>query len=325
MRLLFIFFFLSFLFLTDCSEINERLNVINCEYSMDKVEFVELHTPNLFTQADSLDNYSLYGGKFDVSILIDNPNNSAITIDRLDFDFLIDDKQVFQGIVEQQFQLDLQSQDILHIIFDFDGMQLGSAITNVIGDVANKNDMTYKLNGTIYLDTTVGTLSFPINVVKGTVATKTLWSNLLAFSFLFQDLEFDIGSLILPGTSADNPFGKADLTMKLAMYNPNGIELIQENIEGDLLLNDNKVLSSNSIAGNDILNPHSTGEHLIEFSIDGLELGIAAVDLVNSIANGEEMNLELIGNSFLHNNENTQQDTSFALDLEGTLNALGIK
>lgn len=100
---------------------------------------------------------------FDILMQVDNPNSVGLTLDRIDFDLLVDDRRVVQGFSNDGVRIPASGRGDVRL-----GARVGySEIRNLwdeIVDAVRGDRPDYRVQGTAYYRTPVGDLKLPFNV-----------------------------------------------------------------------------------------------------------------------------------------------------------------
>lgn len=146
-KILAIFCLVIIFSLIHCSQITQRLAILNCVYSFLDIEPVKMKTTSLDLK---------------LSIQIDNPNPADVILDKLGFDFFINDNKVFEGIMEKQMKIPNRSTSVLNHIIAISYLRAGAVIVTAI----KEKRASYRLTGKVYYNTPIGNLEFPVDIVK---------------------------------------------------------------------------------------------------------------------------------------------------------------
>lgn len=100
---------------------------------------------------------------FDFVLEVDNPNEVALRLDDVDFDLLINDRQVLQSVSRQGVRIPARGIGNVQLTtrLGYDGIR---SIWNEVVDVIQGQRARYEIRGTAYYDTPVGRLQFPLTV-----------------------------------------------------------------------------------------------------------------------------------------------------------------
>ncbi|MEK6375091.1 MAG: LEA type 2 family protein [Acidobacteriota bacterium] len=139
---------------TGCSTVQKALNIVNPSYSIRDVRpRVAIALP---LSASSIDL------EFDVGV--DNPNDVALRLDRLDFDVLINDNPVVSRVISDQgIQIPARGVGNVHLRtrVGYDNIR---NIWREVSDLINGNRARYQIRGNAYYNTPIGQMRFPVTV-----------------------------------------------------------------------------------------------------------------------------------------------------------------
>ena len=102
---------------------------------------------------------------FKLAIRITNPNGVDVVFDKLGFDFLVNENQIFSGLAEKQMTIPNNKSAVLEHTITISYLKVASSIIKAIRD----REAKYRLRGKAYFNTPVGELSFPVDIVKGKI------------------------------------------------------------------------------------------------------------------------------------------------------------
>ena len=144
-----IFFFVAIATFAGCSS----LNIINPTYSLRGVN------PRInFGIPPSLD--------LDLVVGVDNPNPVELRLDRFDFDLLINNNPVLNGVrSDQGIHIPARGLGDVHVLAHVNFNDLQTIYRQII-DVVQGNRATYQLRGNAYYNTPTGQLRFPVTVTR---------------------------------------------------------------------------------------------------------------------------------------------------------------
>jgi LEA14-like dessication related protein len=109
----------------------------------------------------SLVDYDLTNMTLNVEIKADNPNNIDAVIDRLDYSFSINDKVATTGTTARKITVKAEGTKTISTKLKVNYLNLGAAILEA---VKNKK-ADFRLEGTVYVDTPIGAITFPIDLL----------------------------------------------------------------------------------------------------------------------------------------------------------------
>lgn len=136
--------------LSSCAELVQRLAILNCKYAFEDIAAV---------------NIGLSALDIKLSIRIDNPNPSNVILDRLGFEFFINDGRIFQGVMGNRLEVPAKGSSVLDHIIRISYLEVGMAVIQAI----KEKSATYRLTGTAHFDTPLGQFSFPVDIARGKV------------------------------------------------------------------------------------------------------------------------------------------------------------
>ena len=145
---------LAVLSLGGCSSVAQALNIQNPRYTIRDVR------PNLSMalplSASAID--------LDFTLGVDNPNNVALRLDRIDFDFLINENPVLRSVSRDQ-RIDIPANGYGDVRLS---MRVGyneiRSMWREVADLIQGNRARYQLRGNAYFNTPIGTMKFPVTV-----------------------------------------------------------------------------------------------------------------------------------------------------------------
>jgi hypothetical protein len=127
--------------------IQQRIAVKNCQW-----DFVEA----------AAHSFSLTDMKVDLKISAMNPNQVEVVIDRLDLMLFINERQTVKADFAGT-SININQTKTLTTTLTVPYITVGMAII----DILRKNQpVKYRLDGTVYIDTRLGTFSFPITIYE---------------------------------------------------------------------------------------------------------------------------------------------------------------
>jgi LEA14-like dessication related protein len=139
---------------TGCSSVARALNIVNPRYSVSNIRpRIDIALP---LSASSID--------FDFDLGVDNPNSVALRPNRVDFDLLVNDDHILNSTSDQGINIPARGYGNVHLRSRV-GYQNIRNIFRQVADVIQGNRAQYRVNGTAYYDTPIGTMQFPVTVV----------------------------------------------------------------------------------------------------------------------------------------------------------------
>lgn len=126
----------------------QRVALKNCQFSLDGVDLVSLGVSDL---------------TLGLKIGIKNPNTVDVIIDRLAYTFFVNNRSVFTGTTGQGNTIPAGGSRVVTTQVKLKYFDIGAALVTAI----RERKAQYKLAGTVYFDTILGTFSFPVTILKG--------------------------------------------------------------------------------------------------------------------------------------------------------------
>jgi len=131
--------------LLSCSFIKERIAIKECKFTLTDVK------PYDFSFSDL---------KIDFNIKGQNPNKVDAKLDKLSYNFLINNKELFSGTTGKGITiLSGKSTDFTTTI-SLDYNQVGDALVSAI----KLGNVTYTVKATAYISTVIGEISYPVEI-----------------------------------------------------------------------------------------------------------------------------------------------------------------
>lgn len=121
--------------------------VKNCKFYLKSVEIEKI----------SLSSLSLL-----FRIRIDNPNSIDVVIDRLKYDFFINNIKVFSGITVKGIKIPKGSSKEHSTTINLKYKDLGRGLWDAI----KRREAKYSLKGRAYIDTPFGSLNYPVEIQR---------------------------------------------------------------------------------------------------------------------------------------------------------------
>lgn len=144
---------LALLLLPGCAAVQQALNIENPRYSFREIRpRVNIALP---LSASAID--------IDFNIAVDNPNDVGIRLDQLDFNLLINNTRVLDGISQQNIRIPANGVGDVRLTTRI-GYQNIRSIWNEMVDVIRGERANYQIQGNAWYDTPVGRLKFPVTV-----------------------------------------------------------------------------------------------------------------------------------------------------------------
>jgi LEA14-like dessication related protein len=145
-RVLFLFLAVVLLLSIGCSEFAKRMAVKELDFSLKGVSLVE---------------YDMTYMTLNVDVQADNPNDVDAVIDRLDYSFGINEKNVANGTTAQKVTVKANRSKSISTKMKINYMELGAAVL----DAVKNKTADFSMEGTVYIDTPIGAISFPIDLL----------------------------------------------------------------------------------------------------------------------------------------------------------------
>ena len=133
-----------------CAELMQHLAIVNCKFSFESIEPGAIG----FTSVDLV-----------VKIKVYNPNDIDVIMDHFDFDFFINDKVVFDGMISDKRTIPKYQHIIVKQVVKVPYSTAGSAIKDLI---SNKQ-ARYRITGTAHFETPIGMFPFSVDIVEGKI------------------------------------------------------------------------------------------------------------------------------------------------------------
>ena len=131
--------------LIGCSEIMKRIAVKELKFSFTGV---------------SLLNYTLSDMTLKVDLKAKNPNDRDAVIDRLEYSFYINEMNAANGTTARKVTVKAGGEKAISTSLTINYLKLGAAILKAV----QEKRADYKIEGTVYRDTQIGSISFPITL-----------------------------------------------------------------------------------------------------------------------------------------------------------------
>ncbi len=139
-------FLLIMLALQGCF-IVKRAALKNCEYRLTGTSIKEIALSYL---------------RLGITVDVTNPNPVEVVLDRMRFDFYVNDKKIGNGISNLKTSIPSGESRKIEPIVTIDYKKAGAALISLIKSGA----AAYKLVGTVYFDSPLGTISFPVIILE---------------------------------------------------------------------------------------------------------------------------------------------------------------
>ncbi|TES92240.1 MAG: hypothetical protein E3J87_05860 [Candidatus Cloacimonadota bacterium] len=131
--------------LIGCSEFMKRMVVKELEFSLKSVSLIE---------------YDISTMTVKVALKAYNPNDIDAVIDRLDYSFYINEKNAANGTTGRKVTVKAGKTETISTNLKINYLNLGSAILKAVKE--KKAD--FRVDGTVFVETPVGAITFPIEL-----------------------------------------------------------------------------------------------------------------------------------------------------------------
>jgi len=144
-KVLIIFLFLAML---PACFIWQRVALKNCEFRFAGTKIKEIALSYL---------------KLELIIDVTNPNSIEVVLDRIAFDLFVNDEKIAKGSHNAKLRIPSGESKKVKPLVTLHYSEIGTALLSAIKNLS----ATYKVVGTVYFDTAVGSFSFPVTIVEG--------------------------------------------------------------------------------------------------------------------------------------------------------------
>jgi len=134
------------LFSLNCSEFMKRMAVKELQFSLIRVGLID---------------YNLTDMTLKVDIRATNPNDIDAVIDKLDYTFFINDKSAASGTTAKRVKVTAGNKKTFATELTVNYIGLGTALFEAV----KEKRADYKLEGKVYIETSVGSITFPVNLL----------------------------------------------------------------------------------------------------------------------------------------------------------------
>jgi LEA14-like dessication related protein len=131
--------------LIDCTAIKERLAIKECKFALVSV------TPYDFSFSDL---------KLDFVINVQNPNSIDAVLDRLEYDFLVNQTGVFSGTTGEGLKVPSGKSAKFTTTITLAYTKIGS----VLVDAIRLKKAAYEVKAKSFIDTPIGAISYPVDI-----------------------------------------------------------------------------------------------------------------------------------------------------------------
>lgn len=126
----------------------QRLALQNCEFRLAGTEIKEIALTYL---------------RLGILIDVTNPNRIEVVLDRMRFDLYVNDKKIANATSNIKKKIPSGASAKIEPVVTIDYGQAGTALISMIKNMSAR----YKVVGTVYFDTPLGTFDFPVTIVEG--------------------------------------------------------------------------------------------------------------------------------------------------------------
>ncbi len=150
MKKIFIVFSILLFLSYACAPVSSRLLLKNCRFYLADVAL----------ERDGMTSLDLR-----VAIEISNPNPVQVILDRLAFDFFVNENHVFKGSIAEKTVVPPGESRTINTVVRVSLLKVGFALYNAI----KKEQANYRLKGRAFFDTKHGTISIPVEIMRGQI------------------------------------------------------------------------------------------------------------------------------------------------------------
>lgn len=129
-----------------CSEFAKRMAVKELDFSLEGVNLVD---------------YDMTYMTLNVDVMADNPNDIDAVIDRLDYSFEINNKNVANGTTARKVTVKANRSKSISTKMKVNYIELGAAVLEAV----KNRTADFRMAGTVYVETPIGAISFPIDLL----------------------------------------------------------------------------------------------------------------------------------------------------------------
>ncbi|MBN2379460.1 LEA type 2 family protein [candidate division WOR-3 bacterium] len=126
----------------------KRVALKNCEYKFAGTKIKEIALTYL---------------KLELIIDVTNPNSIEVVFDRIAFDLYVNDEKIAKGSHNVKTKIPSGESAKIRPVVTVNYSEIQAAVLSAI----KKFSATYKVVGTVYFDTAVGSFSFPVTIIEG--------------------------------------------------------------------------------------------------------------------------------------------------------------
>jgi LEA14-like dessication related protein len=131
-----------------CKMIEQRKAIKDCKFDLENVEVKDISLTDITLTA--------YVG-------IENPNDDQVILDRIDFTLYSDKTKLADGSHKKQVKIQPGTRKVTPVAVKAPLKNLGAGL---LGAVTKSGDVTYTMTGTVYIDTWIGTIEYPLKISK---------------------------------------------------------------------------------------------------------------------------------------------------------------
>jgi LEA14-like dessication related protein len=131
-----------------CKMIEQRKAIKECKFDLEKVEVKDVTLKDVSLIA--------YVG-------IENPNDDQVILDRIDFTLYSDKTKLADGSHRKQLKIQPGTREVTPVTVKAPLKNLGAGL---LAAVTKSGDVTYTMTGTVYIDTWIGTIEYPLKISK---------------------------------------------------------------------------------------------------------------------------------------------------------------
>lgn len=128
-----------------CSAVRERLAIKECKFSLNSVTAYDFTFSNF---------------KIDFEIKAENPNNVDAMLDKLTYDFCVDETDIFSGTTGQSLQIPAGKSKNFATTITLNY----STIAETLLDAIRFQSAVYKVKARAYIKTIIGEISYPVDI-----------------------------------------------------------------------------------------------------------------------------------------------------------------
>lgn len=112
--------------------------------------------------AATLQDIGFSGATLDLALEMYNPNDITATLDKADYDLWFNDNFLGHGFTHQRVDIPPLTSRIVRTEFDLDFTGAGQSVISAL----TQGEATWRLAGTAYYDTVIGTLNIPFDITQ---------------------------------------------------------------------------------------------------------------------------------------------------------------